>query len=131
MIGPAVPVPPEGEFWLFVISLVASVVVGFFLLGRALPMRADVVIFAAGTATLVFLGYRLYQSEVDACKDSIEVANGGDKFSCLEPGNLFADALAAAFLLLIELGLASLVVGGFVRWQEQRRLRSGQSQVVY
>jgi membrane protein implicated in regulation of membrane protease activity len=131
MIGPPVPVPPEGEFWLFVISLVASVVVGFFLLGRALPMRADVVIFAAGTATLVFLGYRLYQSEVDACKDSIEVANGGDKFSCLEPGNLFADALAAAFLLLIELGLASLVVGGFVRWQEQRRLRSGQSQVVY
>ena len=131
MIGPPVPVPPEGEFWLFVISLVAGVVVGFFLLGRALPMRADVLIFAAGSATLAFLGYRLYQSEVGACKDSPEVADGGDKLSCLEPGNLFANALAAAFLLLIELGLASLVVGGFVRWRGQRRLRAGKSQVAY
>jgi hypothetical protein len=126
-----VPVPPEIDFFLFVISVVATVVVVFFLLGRALPMRVDAVIFAAGTATLVFLAYRLHQSEVNACKDSIEVANGGDKYSCLEPGNLFADAIAGAFLLLMQLGLAGLVAGGIVRWRTQRRLRSGRSQVAF
>jgi len=120
VIGP--DVPPEVENWLFALSLPVAAVVGGFLLGRALPMRLDVAIFAAGSATLVFLAYRLYLSEVHYCKDSPEVSAGGDNLSCIEPGNWFANALAAAFFLLVELGLATMVVSGFFRWQKQRRL---------
>ncbi len=101
--------------------LVAATLVGFYFLGHALPMRFAIAVFGIGTAVLAFLAYRLYQSEVNACKDSPEVAAGGDKYSCLEPGNLFANALAALFLVVMELGLATMVAGGLVHWWKQRR----------
>jgi hypothetical protein len=101
--------------------LVVAVLVGFYLVGRALPIRLAMAIFVVGTATLAFLAYRLYQSQVDYCKDSPEVAAGGDKFSCLEPQHWFANALALSFFLLIELGLAILLAAGLVHWWKQRR----------
>jgi hypothetical protein len=114
----------ELENWLALLSLPVAVVVGFYLLGRALPIRLAVPIFGVGTATLAYLAYRLYQSQVDYCKDSPEVSAGGDTFSCLEPQHWFANALAVSFLLLMELGLAILVAGGLVRWLKQRRERT-------
>jgi hypothetical protein len=84
-------------------------------------MRFAIAIFGIGTPVLALLAYRLYQSQVDYCKDSYEVSVGGDKFSCLEPQHWFANALAASFLLLMELGLAILLAGGFVRWLKERR----------
>jgi hypothetical protein len=100
-----------------------AVLVGFYVLGRhALPVRIALVIFAIGSALLAFLTYRRYQSLVDYCSDSPEVASGGDKLSCLEPGNWFAIQLELLVLLVAELGLAVLVVGGLIRWQKQRPL---------
>lgn len=112
----------ELEGWLWLLSLPVAVLVGFFLLGKALPLRLAMPIVGVGTAILAFLAYRLYQSQVDYCKDSPEVSAGGDKFSCLEPQHWFANALAVSFLLLMELGLAILLAGGLVRWQKQRRI---------
>ena len=103
---------------------VAVVVVGSYLVGRALPIRLGMAIFGVGTAITVFLAYRLYQSQVDYCRGSPEVAAGGDKFSCLEPQHWFADALALSFLLLIELGLAIIPAVGLVHWRKQRRLQA-------
>jgi hypothetical protein len=111
----------ELGFWLWLISFSVAVLVGFYVLGRVLPIRLAVPVFGVGTGVLAYLAYRLYQSQVDYCKDSFEVAEGGDKFSCLEPQHWFANAIAVSFLLLMELGLAVLVVGGLVRWQKQRR----------
>jgi hypothetical protein len=113
---------PEIENWVEFLSLPVAVLVGFYLLGHALPMRFATAIFGIGTAVLAFLGYRFHQSEVDACKDSPEVAVGGDKYSCLDAGNRFANTLAVSFLLLMELGLVILLLAGFFRWQKQRRL---------
>lgn len=113
----------ELEFWFWPLSFAVAVLVGFFLLGKALPIRLAVPIFGVGTAILATLAYRLYQSQVDYCKDSPEVSAGGDKFSCLEPQHWFANALAVSFLLLIGLGLTTMVAGGLVRWQKQRRLQ--------
>jgi hypothetical protein len=107
--------------WLWLLIFPVAVLVGFFLLGHALPMRLAMAVFGVGTAILAFLAYRLYQSQVDYCKDSPEVSAGGDKFSCLEPQHWFANALAVSFLLLMELGLAILLAGGSVRWWKQRR----------
>ena len=112
----------ELEFWLWPLYFSAAVLVGFFLLGWILPIRLAVPIFGVGTGTLAYLAYRLYQSQVDYCKDSFEVADGGDKFSCLEPQHWFANAIAVAFLLLMELGLVVLVAGALVRWHKQRRI---------
>ena len=109
------------EFLLELGVMVAAVLVGFYFLGHALPMRFAIAVFGVGTALLAFLAYRLYQSEVNACKDSPEVAAGGDKYSCLEPGNLFANALAALFLVFVELCLATMVAGGLVHWWKERR----------
>jgi hypothetical protein len=116
----------EVEGWLewlsFLAWLVAAVGLGGFFLGRHVPIRIAIAIFGVGTAILAFLAYRLYQSQVDYCKDSPEVSAGGDKFSCLEPQHWFANALALSFFLLIELGLATTLAVGFVRWRKQRRL---------
>ena len=116
------PVPVVAG-WLELLIMPVAVLVGFYVIGRhALPTRFAMAVFGIGTPVLAFLAYRLYQSEVNACKDSPEVAAGGDKYSCLEPGNLFANALAALFLVVMELGLAAMLAGGLVRWLKQRRL---------
>ena len=112
----------ELEGWLWLLSLPVAVLVGSFLLGKALPFRLALPIFGVVTAILAFLAYRLYQSQVSYCEDSPEVSAGGDKFSCLEPQHWFANALAVSFLLLMELGLTMLLAGGLVRWQKQRRI---------
>jgi hypothetical protein len=103
------------------------VLVGFYVIGRhALPMRFAMAVFGIGTAVLAFLAYRLYQSEqTPNCGASPEVAMGGDTFSCLDAGNRAANALAELFLLLMELGLATMVAGGLVRWWKERRIASG------
>jgi hypothetical protein len=111
----------ELENWLWLPTMAVAVLVGFFLLGKALPIRLAVPTFGVGTAILAILAYRLYQSQVDYCKDSFEVRAGGDKFSCLEPQHWFANALAVSFLLLMELGLAIILAGALFRWQKQRR----------
>jgi len=113
---------PELEGWVWLLSLPVAVLVGFYLLGHRLPVRLAMPIFSTGTAVIVFLAYRLYESQVDYCNDSPQVSAGGDKFSCLEPQHWFANALAASFLLLIELGLTVFLAGAAVRWQKQRRL---------
>ena len=110
------------ELLLTIAWVVASVLVGSYFAGRALPLRLVLPIFALGTALLAFLAYRWYQSHVDSCKDSPEVAAGGDALSCLEPGNWAAFNAAYAALLLAELGLAVFLTAGFVhRRRPQRR----------
>jgi hypothetical protein len=111
------------ELLLTLLSFVAAVLIGSFLLGRhALPVRVALAIFGAGSALLALLTYRRYQSLVDYCSDSPEVASGGDKLSCPEPGTWFAINLELLVLLVAELGLAVLVLGGLVRWQKLRPL---------
>jgi hypothetical protein len=110
------------EWLAFVGALVAGVLVGFYLLGRAVPIRFAIAIFGFGTGIIALLAYRGYQSTVDYCKGSYEVSVGGDKFSCLEPQHWFANMLAASFLLLAELGLTSMLAVGVLRWHRQRRL---------
>jgi hypothetical protein len=118
VVGPL----PDVAGWVELLILPFAVLVGFYVIGRhALPLRFGVAIFGVGTPVLAFLAYRLYQSQVDYCKDSYEVSMGGDKFSCLEPQHWFANALAASFLLLMELGLATMLAGGLVRWLKQGR----------
>jgi len=112
----------ELEDWLWLLIWPIGVLVGFYLVGRRLPVRYALAIFGVGSAILAFLAHREYQSQVDYCKGSPEVEGGGDKFSCLEPQHWFAFALALLVLLLGELGLAILLAGGLVRWQKQRRL---------
>ena len=104
-----------------VLYVVAGVLGGGFMVGRALRIHLVLAIFVTGTATLWYLAHREYQSLVEYCKGSPEVAAGGDKFSCLEPGNWFAHNLALAFLLLIELGLTVMLASGFVHWWKGRR----------
>jgi hypothetical protein len=114
---------PEYELLLTLLWIVGGVLIGFFFLGRALPVRIVVLIFCAGNAIVGFLAYRGYQSSVDYCIGSPEVRAGGDELSCLEPQHWFAIGLAFLVLLLAELGLATMLAGGLVRWQKQRRLR--------
>jgi hypothetical protein len=109
------------ELLLTLVGFVGAVLIGSYLLGRhALPVRIALAIFGAGSAVLAFLTYRRYQSLVDYCSDSPEVASGGDNLSCLEPYNWFAIQIELLVLLVAELGLAVLAVGGLVRWQKQR-----------
>jgi hypothetical protein len=111
----------EVETWLWLLIWPFAVLVGAYLLGRrALPVRLALAIFGVGTVLLAFVAYREYGSLVDYCSDSPEVAAGGDKFSCLEPQHWFAIQLELLVLVLAELVLATLVVGGLVRWQKQR-----------
>jgi hypothetical protein len=112
----------ELEGWLWLLALPVAVLVGFYLMGRALPIRLAMAIFGVGTAILAFLAYRLYQSQVDYCNGSPEVEAGGDNLSCLEPQHWFAFGLALLVLLAAELGLVTMVAGGLVRWQKQRPL---------
>jgi hypothetical protein len=115
--------------WFELLSLPVAVLVSFYLLGHALPIRLAMAIFGVGTVVLAFLAYRLYQSQVDYCKDSPEVSAGGDKFSCLEPQHWAAFGFFLLVLLLAELGLATMVAGGLVRWQKQRRPASRESEI--
>jgi len=127
MLEPPVP-EPEG-LWLLVFPF--AILFGFYAIGRhaELPTRLSMAAFGIGTLVLAFLAYRLHQSEVNACKDSIEVANGGDKYSCLEPGNLFANALAELFLVVMELGLAAMAAGGLIHWWKERRVALRESKM--
>jgi hypothetical protein len=117
----------ELEAWLSLLGLLFAVlatpVLAGFFLGRALPTPAGMAIFGVGTAILAILAYRRYQSLVDYCRDSPEVAAGGDKLSCLEPYNWFAIQLEVLVLLSAELGLATILVVGVVHWRKQRRLK--------
>jgi hypothetical protein len=113
----------EQELLLGLLWIVAGVLIGFYLLGRALQIRLAVSIFCAGTAIVGFLAYRGYQSSVDYCIGSPEVRAGGDELSCLEPQHWFAVGFAFLVLLLAQLGLATMLAGGLVRWQKQRRLK--------
>jgi hypothetical protein len=115
----------ELEAWLSLLSvlfavLATPVVAGFFL-GRALPIPIGTAIFGVGTAILALLAYREYQYHVDYCRDSPEVRAGGDELSCLEPYNWFAIHLEALVFLAAELGLATILVGGVVRWRNSNR----------
>jgi hypothetical protein len=121
MIDRVLELSNQLELLLTLVGLVGAVLIGFYLLGRhALPVRIALAVCGAGSALLAFLTYRRYQSLVDYCSDSPEVASGGDKLSCLEPGNWFAIHLELLVLLVAELGLFVLVLGGFVRWQKRR-----------
>lgn len=103
------------------LSVVIAVLVGFYLVGHALPIRLASAIFTAGTAILAFLAYRWYESHVEYCRGSPEVERGGDQLSCLEPQHWFAFDLALLVLLIVELGLAILLASSLVRWKNQRR----------
>lgn len=127
MIDRVLELENQLELLLTLLGFMGAVLIGFYLLGRALPLRLAVPIFGVGTALLTFLAYRRYQSLVDYCRDSPEVEAGGDKLSCLEPGNWFAIQFELLVLLIAELGLATLVAGGLVRWQKQRRLNASPS----
>ena len=121
MIDQALELENQVELLLTLVGFVGAVLIGSFLLGRhALPVRIALAVFGAGTVLLAFVAYREYQSLVEYCSDSPEVAAGGDKLSCLEPYNWFAIQLEVLVLLVAELGLATLVLGGLVRWQKQR-----------
>jgi hypothetical protein len=115
----------ELEAWLgwlaFLIWVVGGVLLASYFGGRALPIRLAVAIFGVGTAVLAVLAYRLVQSQVEYCRDSPEVAAGGDRFSCLEPGNWFALNLAFAFFALVELGLVVMLAFGLFEWNKRRR----------
>jgi uncharacterized membrane protein YedE/YeeE len=109
------------ELLLMLLQIVGAVLVGSYLIGRKLRVRLGMAIFVLGTAILAFLAYREYQYHVDSCKDSPEVAAGGDKLSCLEPYNWFAIHLGVFALLLAELGLATLLAAGLFRRLKRRR----------
>jgi hypothetical protein len=108
VIDQALELNNQFELLLAVLVPAGAVLVGFYVLGRhALQVRIALAIFAIGSTLLAFLTYRRYQSLVDYCSDSPEVASGGDKLSCLEPGNWFAIQLELLVLLVAELGLPS------------------------
>jgi hypothetical protein len=114
-----IDLPPELEL---LGSLVGVVMVGVYLLVRyPVPIRRAMAIFGVGTAILAFLAYRWYQSHVDYCKGSPEVATGGGKLSCLEPQHWFAFYAANFVLLLAELAVAAILTVGLVNWGKQRR----------
>jgi hypothetical protein len=113
------------ELLLTLLGFIGAVLIGFYLVGRALPIRLAVPIFGVGTAMLMLLAYGRYRSLVDYCRDSPEVEAGGDKLSCLEPYNWFAIQFELLVLLLAQVGLAILLVAGFLRWWKQRRPREG------
>jgi hypothetical protein len=114
--------------WLVLLGgVIGGALIGGYLLGRALPIRFAVAIFAAGTAIIALLAYRSYQHHVDYCEGSPEVEAGGDKFSCLEPQHWFAFQLELMVLLLAQLGLAVLLVGGLLQWWKRRRLGEGRA----
>jgi hypothetical protein len=113
------------ELLLTLLSFIGAVLLGFYLVGRVVPIRLAVLIFGVGTAMLPLLAYRRYQSLVDYCRGSPEVEAGGDKLSCLEPYNWFAIQFELLVLLLAQLGLAVLLVAGLLHWWKRRRLREG------
>jgi len=80
---------------------------------RMPSVRLALAIFAGGTAVLAYLADRLYQSMVNYCEGSPEVAAGGDKLSCLEPQHWSANAAIFGFLALLEVALV-VVVGAAV-----------------
>jgi hypothetical protein len=80
----------------------------------AMPsVRLALAILAGGTAFLSHFAYRLYQSMVNYCEGSPEVAAGGDKLSCLEPQHWFANSAIFGVLVLLEVALV-VVVGAAV-----------------
>ena len=118
------PLPVLELLWLALALLLLPFVGGFYL-GRALPTRFAVATFGVGTALIAFLAYRWYQSQVDYCRDlGPGVDPEGGKLSCLDAGNWAAYNAGNLVLLLAELGLATLLVVGLVRWGKQRRHRA-------
>jgi hypothetical protein len=103
---------------LLVFLVLSPVVIGWFV-GRAIPAHFAIAIFCVGTPIIAFLAYRWYQSQVDYCKDF--PTEDGDKLSCLDAGNVAAYNAGNFALLLAELGLATILVVGLVRWWKQRR----------
>jgi hypothetical protein len=110
------------ELLMTVLSVVAGLLGGGYVAGRALRIHFVIPIFVIGSATLAYLAYRERQSQIEYCKD-FPVPTGGDKFSCLDAGNWFAYNLAMSFLLLVELGLTVMLATGLVRWWKGRRLK--------
>jgi hypothetical protein len=89
---------------------------------RSVPsIRCAVVIFVAANAFLAWFVHREYRSLVEYCKDSPEVQQGGDRFSCLEPPNWFAINVALLFLLLLEIALVTVVGAAVVHSWGKRR----------
>lgn len=72
-------------------------------------------VFVAGTAVVAFLTWRWYEHHVSYCRDSPEVAAGGDALSCMEPQHWMAFNVALAFLALVELSLLAAVVVSVLR----------------
>jgi hypothetical protein len=85
-------------------------------------VRLALAIFVVGNAVLAVLAYRGYQSLLDYCEDSPEVAMGGDSLSCLEPQHWFTVQFALLVLLLFEIAVAVVVGAAVVR--SRRRLGS-------
>lgn len=75
----------------------------------------------AGTALLVFLAWRWYETHVDYCKDSPEVAAGGDALSCMEPQHWMAFNVVLGFLALVEITLVVATAFMVVRLRRRRR----------
>jgi hypothetical protein len=72
-------------------------------------IRLALTIFVGGTVLLTLLAYRWYESMVEYCEGSPEVAAGGDSLSCREPQHWFADGVLFGGLALLELGLVVVV----------------------
>jgi hypothetical protein len=98
-------------------------------LPRMPSVRLALAIFAGGTVVLAFLAYRLYESMVEYCEGSPEVAAGGDRFSCLEPQHWFADAVFFGLLALLELALVVVVGAAVVHARGKARLTQRESVV--
>jgi hypothetical protein len=70
---------------------------------------------------MAFFAYRGYRGLIDYCKDSYEVRQGGDRFSCVEPGGWFAVMSGVLFAALLEIALLVVVGAAVVHWRGKRR----------
>jgi hypothetical protein len=84
-------------------------------------VRVWLAILVSGTALLAFLAWRWYEAHVRYCKDSPEVAAGGDALSCMEPPHWMAFNLALGFLALVELTLVVATTFTIAHIRRRRR----------
>jgi hypothetical protein len=70
---------------------------------------------------MAFFAYREYRGLIDYCKDSYEVRQGGDRFSCVEPGGWFAVMVEVLFAAFLEIALLVVVGAAVVHWWSKRR----------
>ena len=87
-------------------------------------IRLASAILVVGNTVLAFFAEREYQSLIDYCAGSYEVAATGDRFSCLEPQHWFAVSALFLFGLVLEIALVVVMGAAVVHWWSRRHPNS-------